>query len=424
LGPEALGGVGMASAIFYGVALFASGSLMGLDYLVSHAFGRKDREACHYWLIQSLYLSLLLSGITIGALFLMPVFSLGLEPAVARATKDFLNLLSWSVLPLLVFIAFRQYLAAMSKVRVTTLLMILANVANAFFGYSLIYGRFGFPPLGVQGSAIATTGTRTLMALGLIGYTFFEDYRQRLGLTSVSWKFSPPGFKELLRLGLPVGFQMMIRALVFSFASALAGRLGAIALAAHTVVLNVAGFTFMIPIGISTAASVLVGQALGRGSSEEAKEAGWASVWLGAVLTATVGLLLYGWGRPIVGLFTQDQAVIALGSRLMGIAAAFQVVDGVQTVATGALRGMSNTRFAMLANLVGFWGVGLPAAYFLSRSWGLGLVGLWQGLTLGLFVVSALMIGRWIRFPQSGPGKGAPHLNSPFFWGRRMVRSD
>lgn len=399
LGPEAIGGAGTGTAIFYGLTLFGSGSLMGLDYLASHAFGRGDTRACHYWLVQANYLALGLSVPLLAAIFLAIAWlpRLGLGPGVTAATGEFLSPLSWSLPLSLFFLAFRQYLAAMSSVRMTTAILLGANVVNWLLDWGLIFGKLGLPALGIAGAGWATTGTRAAMLVALVAYAYRRDARLGLGLRETSWRFSPSGLRELLRLGLPAGLQAVIRGAVFSVATPIVGWLGAVPLAAHTIVLNVASFTYMLPTGVSVAASVLVAQALGRGSRAEAGRAGWTAVALAALATLFVGLALYLFGGPIVGLFTTDAAVVEVGRRILFFAAAFQVIDAVQVVAMGALRGIGDTRTALYASVAGFWVVGLPVGTFLALRAGQGVLGMWGGLTVGLVILSALVTSAWRR---------------------------
>jgi MATE family multidrug resistance protein len=399
LGPAAIGGAGVGSAIFYGFTLFGSGTLLGLDYPVAYAHGRGELEKCHYWLVQALYLSFLLSIPLVGVIWLTREWlpQAGLDPESTRAAIDFLWTLTPSLPLSLFFLAFRQYLAAMSDVRVTTWILVVANVANVVFDWLLIFGNLGFPRLGVAGAGWATSLTRFVMLIVIVVYTFRRDRRLKLGLARASGRLDVAGLRELMRLGLPAGFQGLIRAAVFTVATPLAGRFGSLALAAHTIVLNVASFSYMVPVGISAAASVLVGQALGRGRPTEAREAGWTAIAFGGALMAFAGLGFYLVGGPIVGLFTDNPEVIDIGRRILLLAAFWQVADAVQVVAMGALRGAGDTRSPLPANAIGFWAVGLPAACALAFWGGQGVLGLWAGLTSGLITVSIFVTTRWAR---------------------------
>ncbi len=399
LGPEAIGGAGLGSALFYVFTLFSAGTLFGLDYLVSHAYGRKDVKECHYWLVQAVYLSFLL-GLPLVLLLQIVAGNLpalGFDPTIAVPARAFLSTLSWSLLPFLVFISFRQYLQAMSNVHAGTVITIVAVALNAYLNWVLIFGNLGAKAFGVAGAGVATTISRTLMAAVILVYALHRDKRLELGLSKASLAFDTRGMKRLLQVGLPAGGQLLFESGVFSLATTLIVPLGAISLAAHTIVLNLAGLTYMVPYGIAASTAVLVGQALGEGNPVQARLSGWTSIGLGASVMACFAVIMFTLGAPIVGLFSQDAGVIELGRRLLMLAAVFQVADGIQSVGCGALRGLGNTRAAMVGNFLGYWILGLPIGYYLCFSLGLGVLGFWGGLTAGIFAVAAYVLWNWVQ---------------------------
>jgi MATE family multidrug resistance protein len=203
--------------------------------------------------------------------------------------------------------------------------------------------------------------------------------------------------RSLLALGLPAGLQLIIEVGVFALATTLVGRLAPVALAAHQIALNAASVTYMVPLGISAATAVRVGQALGRREPVAAKRAGWTGVLLGSTFMAAAALAFFAVPAPIVRAFTTETAVIAAGVSLLYVAAVFQLFDGVQVVATGALRGAGNTRTPMIWNLVGYWLLGLPVGYLLCFNAGWGAVGIWIGLSVGLIVVGVVLLLVWAR---------------------------
>jgi MATE family multidrug resistance protein len=209
------------------------------------------------------------------------------------------------------------------------------------------------------------------------------------------WGFELARVREIVRLGLPAALQTLLEVGVFAAATLLAGRLAADQLAAHQVALSAASFTFMVPLGISSAAAVRVGHAVGRADAGGAARAGWTALLLGVGFMSAAALLFVFAAPAIIRVFTSEPAVIATGAALLGVAAIFQLFDGTQVVATGALRGSGNTRTAMLANLVGHWVIGLPVGYLLCFRAGWGVLGLWTGLCLGLICVSIVLIAAW-----------------------------
>jgi multidrug resistance protein, MATE family len=399
LGPEAIGAVAIGNAVHYSIAVFGMGLILGLDYLVSRAYGRKDLGECHYWLIQATYFVLLISVPMTSAIYFSSFYfqEFGIASSISVLAGEFLRVLCWSFFPFVMFICLRQYLQAMNSVKVVTLITLLANVVNWALNWALIYGNAGAPRLGVAGSGWATTLTRIMMLVTLVIFVLARDHKYRLGLAHASLKFHFNGIKQVVRLGVPAGFQLLFEVAVFSLSTALAGRLGSTPLAAHSIVLNIASFTFMVPLGISAAAAVRVGQAVGQGEPKMARAAGWVCIGLGTAFMAVSAIFLFSAGDHVIGLFTSDESVIQLGTAILMLAAFFQVADGIQTVGTGALRGLGDTHSPMYANFIGHWLVGLPFGYYLCFHTTAGVYGLWAGLTLGLILVAGIVITHWYR---------------------------
>jgi len=399
LGPEAIGAVGIGTAIFGTLAIFGMGLLLGLDTLVSQAYGARNLGSCHRALIDGLYLS------AIVALPLLLVawaanWSLeywGLPPAVLPLAGPYFSILTWSLLPLLLYAAFRRYLQAMGLVAAVTFALISANVINACANWVLVFGHFGLPALGTNGSALATLASRIYMALVLLVAILVHNHRGRLGLFAVSWRFAGRGIAPLFRLGLPAAAQVTLEMGVFSAVTALAGRVGEASLAAHQIVLTLAGLTFMVPLGVGSAAAVRVGHAVGRRDDRAARRAGWTALVLGFGFMSCAAAAFLLFPVPLVHLFTASPPVVALGISLLTVAAMFQVFDGVQGVATGVLRGLGDTRTPMVTNLVGHWLLGLPVGYSLCFLAGWGVVGLWVGLSTGLIVIALRLLTVWAR---------------------------
>jgi MATE family multidrug resistance protein len=271
-----------------------------------------------------------------------------------------------------------------------------ANLVNAGFNWLLIFGRAGFPALGVAGSAWATVIARVAMAAVLLGVIVRHERTHQLGLGNISFlEIEWDRIGRLVRLGTPAALQITAEVGVFGAVAALAGRIDAVALAAHQVALNIASVTFMVPLGLASAGAVRVGHAVGRRDALGAERAGWSAIVLGAGFMTASAVVFIAAPAWLVRLFTTDAAVIATGVTLLRVAAAFQLFDGVQGVTTGALRGLGDTRTAMVANLVGHWLIGLPFAAFVAFQLGYGVVGLWVGLSLGLTLVAIVLVWVW-----------------------------
>ncbi len=399
LGAEAIGAVSLGNALYFAVAIFGMGLLLGLDALVSQAFGAGDRHECHDWLIQGLYLALLVCPASMLLLWWVDPLSerLGLNPEVLAQARPFLRATTWGTPALFVYAAFRRYLQGMGLVKPVMAALISANVVNALMDWILVYGKLGMPAMGVAGSGWATSISRCYMAGFLVVFTLVHDAGTGRGLIRSGLTPNPAAIRRLFAIGLPAAMHILLEVGVFALATTLAGKLDAISLAAHHVVLDLASVTFMIPLGLANAGAIRVGQAIGRGEPEAASRAGWTALTLGAAFMAAAGAFMVVFPRPLSALFTDDAAVIATASRLILLAAAFQLFDGLQGVAAGTLCGAGDTRTAMICTLACYWGLGLPLGWFLCFRDDRGVFGLWVGLALGLFVAGLALLRAWSR---------------------------
>lgn len=399
VGPAAIGAVGLANILFFTVGIFGMGLLLGLDTLVSHAFGARRLEECHRCLLHGVYLSLvlapLLMGLVLGGVPL--VRRMGIHPDVLQPMLPCLKALAWSMAPLLLYASFRRYLQAMNHVRPVMFALVTANLINLFGNWVLIYGHLGFRAMGAEGSGWATCWARVYMAAVLIAYALLLDRHEDGGLLRTGFRPDPALFRRILALGLPASLQLLLEVGVFGAVTALAARITPVALAAHEIALNIASATYMVPLGVSAAGAVRVGQALGRRDTAAAQRAGWTALAFGAGFMTAAGIVMLIARGAIYRTFTPDARVIAAGVPILFVVALVQLFDGSQVVATGILRGLGNTRTPMLANLAGHWFLGLPAGYLLTFSLGWGVVGLWTGLSTGLAVVGTVLVSVWAR---------------------------
>jgi MATE family multidrug resistance protein len=375
------------------------GTLFALDTFVSQGFGGGRVEECHRWLVAGLWLAVTLSIVLMvggfACVVMLPAF--GMTAEVRELVGPYLATLLWSVPPLLLYTVFRRYLQAMHLVKPIVIAIVVANVVNAVANWVLIYGRFGVPAFGVVGAAWATLASRVVLMLALWWVVVRMERVRPSGLHDVP---SSPDWSRvwtLARHGLPAAFQVMLEVGVFAAASVLAARISPEASGAHQVVLQIAGFFFMVPLGLSSAAAVRVGHAVGRGDQAGARLAGWTAVGLSLFVAAIVAAVLLLVPAPLLRIFTDDVGVLVMGATLLAICAAFQPFDGVQAVATGALRGLGDTTTPMLLNLAGHWLVGLPLGYTLCFVRGWGLPGLWTGLATGLLLVGLSIAVAWHR---------------------------
>jgi MATE family multidrug resistance protein len=367
--------------------------------MVAQAYGRKDYDDCHRWLAQGIYLA---AAITPVLMILVACASFGfarfgIAAEVATPAAAYLRLLDWSLLPLLVYGATRRYLQGVGQVRVITLTYVLANLLNWGGNWALIYGHLGFPAMGVRGSALSTVIARIGMAVSLAGFAW--RYERKRGHPLFKHWAGPQWIRirQLIRLGLPAASQIILEVGAWNAATLSAGWLSPVSLATHQIALNYASITYMVPLGVSAAAAVSVGHAVGAGDKARARRAGWLALALGASFMLLAGIVFLVAPRPLIELFTHDPRVLAVGPSLLWIAAAFQIFDGVQTVCTGALRGLGETRAPMVANFVGYWILGLPLGLILCFVLKWGIYGMWIGLTLALIVISSTLLHRWYR---------------------------
>jgi MATE family, multidrug efflux pump len=399
LGPGAIGAVGIANAAYYAPALFGIGMLLGLDTLVSQAWGRRDFEVCHRWLAQAVYLAVVYTPIAMLGIAAVPLLfgRFGINPAVAGDAAVYLRLMNLGTLPLLIYAAFRRYLQGVGRVRPVTFALISANLINWAGNWALIYGRLGLPAMGLKGSALSTCLARVYMA-GVLVFFAWQHERSRGHPLFAHWP-SPhwQQLRTLMRLGAPAALQITLEVGAFGVATLMAGRLSEEALAAHQIVLNWASATFMVPLGMSAAAAVAVGHAVGGHDLPRARRAGWLALAAGAGFMALAAIAFVVLPRTLMHIYTADEMVVRVGSRLLLLAACFQIFDGIQTVATGALRGIGDTRRPMLVNLAGYWFFGLPLSYALCFHGGRGVVGIWIGLTLSLIAIALYLLWHWSR---------------------------
>jgi MATE family multidrug resistance protein len=320
---------------------------------------------------------------------------------VLNQAIPYLRTLNWGTLPLLLYFVFRRYLQGMNLAKPVMFALVSANLVNLAGNWALVYGHLGFRPMGTVGSGWSTCFARTYMMAVLLAYALYYDHRNKTGLRNAARLPNMPRVWRLVYLGLPAATQFGLEVGVFAVATALIGRLGAVALASHQVALNTASFTYMVPLGISAAAAVRVGQALGRQDAHAASRAGWTAMLLGTGFMGCMAVAFLVVPRAIVRIYTADPALIPPASALLFVAAFFQLFDGMQTVATGALRGAGDTRTPMLCHLCFYWLVGLPLGAYLCFRMGLGAPGMWAGLSVALIMIGSALLYFWRRKERS-----------------------
>jgi MATE family multidrug resistance protein len=391
----AIGAVGLGTNIFYAIAIFASGLLLGLDTLVAQSFGAGDLNDCRHSLVSGIWLALFLIPGVMGAVYLfIPLFAVfGINPDVLRSTTPYIRALNWSAPPLLLFFCLRRYLQSIGAVRPILVTLITANLVNAAGNWIFVFGNLGAPKLGAEGSGWSTCASRVYM----LGALLFVVWRRDKQIVTVSWRVDFQRIWRLLKLGIPAAGQIGLETSVFATVTMLIAKLSASALAGHQIALTVVSTTFMMPLGISSAAAVRVGHAIGRRDPKGASRSGWTALAFGAGAMSLAALVLLIFPQAIARLFTPEVAIIAAAAPLLQVAAFFQLFDGLQITATGALRGEGDTRTPMFCHLAGYWLIGLPLGALLCFHYKLGAVGLWMGLSAGLIVIGTVLFWFWRR---------------------------
>jgi len=399
LGPAAIGAAGIGTSIHMAFSVFGMGLLLGLDTLVSQAYGAGDHRDCHRWLVHGLWLGAFVTVPVLAVCLLLSgaIPAMGFHAQVQPLLQDYFGVVLWSTLPLLLYAAVRRYLQGMHVVAPIAFALVTANLVNAVANWALIFGQVGLPALGVKGAAWATFVSRLYMLTVLWIAARRVDRARGTGLAEVSRRLSRERLTRLWRLGFPAASQISIEVGVFAVATALAGRLDPVSSASHQIALNIAGASFMVPLGVASAGAVRVGNRVGADDPAGAARAGWTAILLGGGFMTVMGVAFLLAPRTFIGLFQPGEEVVAMGASLLLVAAVFQLFDGLQAVATGALRGLGDTRMAMLVNLAGHWLLGLPVAYALCFPLGYGVRGLWMGLSLGLILCGVVLTWHWHR---------------------------
>jgi MATE family multidrug resistance protein len=400
LGARALAAGGLATSLFFTCLIILQGILSGAGVLAAHAIGERRVSDVPpvYW-----------SAIALASAMALPAFvllsdpipllrALGEPAPLASDMANYLWILRWAVPGGLVGVGImRQFLPAIGLQDMLLWVMPGGVVLHAVANQVLIHGAFGWRGLGMEGSAAATVVSITVLAVVMLG--LLHARRDCAASVAPSWPRARV-IRSLLSVGVPVGATVAVEAALFFAAGVLAGRLGPEALAAHMIALSATSTTFMVPLGISQAANVRVALAAGAGQMVAARRAGMAAIWLGAGCMVVAGLGLCLVPGAIVGVYLGGApggaATAPLAARLLRIAGAFQVADGTQVCASGALRGLKDTRVPMLLAACGYWGVGFWAGWFLAFEAGLGVVGLWWGLCAGLACCAITLLARFL----------------------------
>lgn len=387
----ALGGVALGNLYFFGLAIFGMGTLLALDPLVGQAIGAGDYPAVRRAIQRGLLLAACLTvPTTLVLLTVGPVLQLVGQPAeLIPIATGYVFRIAPSVLPFYVFIVMRQTLQAHRRTAAIVSAILLANVLNAVLNYLWVFGYAGFPELGAFGSAWATLVSRWFMTalLILFAWRHIAPYLGRLA----SRVFHLRPLLRMAGIGAPIGGQMVLEWGVIATIALLMGWLGTSFVAAHQIAMTLASVTYMVPLGVSMAAGVLVAHAVGRGDMQAMRRAAVTGLIVGVGFMSLAAVTFIATPLLLATPFTDDALVLGIAATLLPIAGVFQIFDGLQVVSLGLLRGLGDTRIPVLASIVGYWLLGLPASLWLAFRTSAGAAGLWWGLVVGLGIVGLFL---------------------------------
>jgi MATE family multidrug resistance protein len=411
LGPAALAAGTLGANLYFGPMIFAIGLVTATAPMMAAAIGRKHR------LVREVRRTFR-QGLWSAALVALPCWLLlwhteavllafGQEPQLAADAQSFIRALQWGLLPALGFIALRSFVSALERPIWALAVTAATIVFNLAANWVLVFGHLGFPALGLRGSGLATALSNTFLFVCFALIVGFGRQFRRYHLFGRWWRADWPRLAALWRLGLPIGATMAFEITVFNAAVFLMGQFGTAAIAAHSIAIQIAAVSFMVPLGLGQAATVRVSLAHGAGDRDAIARAGWTAFGLGIGFMALMSLMMMTTPRLLIGAFIDaanpaNAVVVETAVAFLFYAAIFQIADGAQVVGAGMLRGLHDTRMPMLYAAFGYWGAGMSLSLLLAFPAGLGGIGIWIGLVAGLVVVAAAMLQRWIRRARLG----------------------
>jgi MATE family multidrug resistance protein len=399
---EALASVVLGSTFFFVIFILGSGFAIAVMPLVAEADAEGDEQALRRVTRMGLWLSVIF-GVLVQPLFMLSgpiLLSLQQAPDVAELSQAYLRIAGLGLVPALLVMVLKSYLAALEHTRVVFWVTVAAVPVNAVVNYGLIFGNWGLPEMGVRGAAIASILVQFVSLVGVILYAI--KALPQHDLFARIWRPDWEVFAKVFRLGLPIGLTNLAEVGLFSASSIMMGWLGTVTLAAHGIALQLASLAFMIHLGLSNAATVRAGNAMGRKDADHMARGAWVAI-VASLLMAFVAVAIFLlFPEQLLGFFidpeeVQREAIIATGVTLLYVAALFQVMDGAQVMALGLLRGVQDTRGPMVIAAVSYWIIGVPSAYVLGFTFGMGGEGVWLGLVCGLTAAGILLMYRfWV----------------------------
>ncbi|MCX8572353.1 MULTISPECIES: MATE family efflux transporter [Hyphomicrobiales] len=411
LGPEALAAGALGSNLYFAPLVFGLGLMYATSPMMAAELGRKRHSVrdVRRTVRQGLWMALVIV-VPIWVLLWNAehiLIAMGQEPKLAEQAGVYVRHLQWAVLPFYGYIVLRSFISALERPGWALAIMAIAVAANAIGNWLLVFGKWGFPEMGIAGSGLATSIASGMMFVGMALVVMFEKRFRRYRLFGRFWRADWPRFLALLKLGAPIAGILAFEVTIFNAAAFLMGLINAESLAAHAIAMQICAVTFMIPLGLGQAVTVRVGLAFGAKDRDGITRAGWTAYVLGVGFMALMALVMVLWPHLLISAFIDisDPAnahVISLAVSFLVFAALFQVVDGAQAVSSGQLRGLQDTTVPMILAAIGYWGIGLPLGVLLAFHFGFEGRGIWIGLFSGLATVSVLLLWRWLRRDRLG----------------------
>jgi len=399
LGPESLAAGALATSFLMPLLIFGMGIVGAVAPLAAQARGARDIKAIRRIVRQGFWVSLLLGAILVPVVLQIRIIygHLGQDEALIAYSEQYVQIAAWMIFPALGMMVVRSLLSVFDAIRVILVVTAAGVVVNVFLSYGLTFGHFGMPRLELRGAALGTTITNILMFGALLAYVLRQRRFRRFHILVRFWKPDWRHFREIIRIGLPIGLTVLAEVGLFTAAALLMGLLGTDEVAAHAVAQQCASLAFMVPMGLGIAATVRVGIAYGRRDKDGIRKAGWTAFVLGTGFMALSCFVFLTFAPDIVGIFldpshAENARALSLAASFLVVAGIFQIVDGAQVVAAHALRGLSDTKIPMLLAIVGYWLIGLPISWVLGLQLGWGGVGVWTGLAAGL-AFAAIALG-------------------------------
>lgn len=409
LGPQSLAAGTLAASVLFPFQIFGFGIVMATAPLIAQAIGARQFRSVRRTTRQGLWMSIAVSSLLIPMLWHVETFFLavGQDAETSRLAGGYTHTAVWLFYPAMMMVVLRGLVSAHGQTSIILAITIAGIFVNALGNYALMFGNFGFPRLELVGAGISTSFVNFVMFGLILIYVLNHRRHRRYAILIRFWKPDLPRFVGILRLGAPIGFMMAAETSLFAAAAVLMGWLGTDELAAHAIAIQLAALAFMVPLGLSHATTIRVGLARGRGNAQEVGLTGWVSIAMAIGIMSVTCILFWTTPEPLVTLFldpgiAENTVPIALAASYLAVAALFQLVDGAQVAAAAALRGMSDTKVPMIIAIFGYWGVGLPIAWFFGFFLEWRGLGIWFGLAAGLTFAAVVLMSRFAMRERLG----------------------